>query len=354
MRVNLLKQPSRRLKFERIMHNGEELLYRLIIVPLVAFLPASLAYGVAALRGNWYYRLNTSTREEIIHNLESIFGDQMSLTERQQVVRDYFRRRSCEAIDVMRLAGNGRALARLVEIRGTEHIKAALVAGKGAIVCSAHFGSYNSCFSLLGVHGFPVTAVGDWRSNADSRMSSLQRFFWRLIQQNPLARHRRRPNIEPEKERFGTAMQMVEVLRANELITMAVETPVYPDDRARAVPVDFLGQKMLLLPGIISVAQLTGAPVLVMVVRRLPDWRNQVMEISPPLSLAGDEITVFKRLIQQLEIPVRQNPAYWDWLGSNQNLIALGFFSAQEEVHCRDSASCLSAGPSIAQHEIRR
>jgi lauroyl/myristoyl acyltransferase len=319
------------------MHNIEEILYRLVIVPLVAFLPAPLAYAIARMRGNWYYQLNASKREEMIHNLEMIFGNQMSLAECQQAARDYFRRRSCEAIDVMRLAGSGRALARLVEIRGVEHIKAALAAGKGAIICSAHFGSYNSCFSLLGVIGFPVTTVGDWRSNSDSSMSALQQFLWRLIQQNPLARHRRRSNIEPEKERFGTAMQMVEVLRSNELITMAVETPVHPEDRARAVPVDFLGQQMLLLPGSISVAQLTNAPVLVMVVRRLPDWRHQVVEISAPLALEGDEITVFKRLIQQLETPVRQNLAYWDWLGNTQNLLDLGLFS-----------------PYMSQQEIRR
>ncbi|HLH60456.1 MAG TPA: hypothetical protein VKV20_02135 [Ktedonobacteraceae bacterium] len=352
-----MKQPSLTLTPEHIMHNVEELLYRLVIVPLVAFLPAPLAYGVAVLRGNWYYHLRIGRREEIIHNLERIFGGQLNQAQCQQLARQYFCRRSCEAIDVMRLAGNGRALARLVEIRGMERIKAALAAGKGAIVCSAHFGSYNSCFSLLGVHGFPVTTVGDWRSNADSSMSPLQRFLWRLFQQSPLARHRRRPNIEPEKERFGTAMQMVEVLRANELITMAVETPVCPRDQARAVSVDFLGQKMLLLPGIISVAQLTGAPVLVMIVRRLPDWWHQIVEISPPLSLDSDEVTVFNRLIRQLEVPVHQNPAYWDWLGSNQNLIDLGFFSAQSEAPCRDSgwslSWCLSGDPGITQHEMR-
>jgi KDO2-lipid IV(A) lauroyltransferase len=311
------------------MHNLEELLYRLVIVPLVAFLPAPLAYGVARLRGNWYYQLNASKREEIIHNLEGVFGNQMSQAERKQVARDYFRRRSCEAIDVMRLAGNGRALARLVKIQGLEHIEAAQAAGKGAIICSAHFGSYNSCFSLLGVRGFSVTGVGDWRSNSDPGLSPLQRFLWRLIQQIPLARHRRRPNIEPEKDRYGTAMHMVEVLRSNELITMAIETPVAPEDCQRAVPVDFLGRQMLLLPGSVGVAKITGSPVLLLVVHRLQDWRHQVVEISPPVSLDGDTVTVLKRFIKILEAPVRQNLAYWDWLANTQNLVDLGLLPAQ-------------------------
>jgi lauroyl/myristoyl acyltransferase len=41
------------------------------------------------------------------------------------------------------------SLRKLVEIRGREHLDAALATGKGAILCSAHFGSYNNAFSLL-------------------------------------------------------------------------------------------------------------------------------------------------------------------------------------------------------------
>lgn len=329
MRANPLRQRQRTLTRERIAHTLEELLYRLVIVPLVAFLPAPFAYGVACKRGNWYFRLNSSMREEILYNLECIFGNQLSTTEREEIARDYFRRRSCEAIDVMRMARSGRSLARLVEIRGLEHIEAALAAGKGAIICSAHSGSYNCCFSLLGACGFHVTSVGDWRSSSASTMSPLQRFLWRAIQEKPLEHHRQRPNIEPEQDRFGTAMRMVEVLRSNELITMAIETPVAPEDCQRAVPVDFLGRQMFLLPGSVDVAKITGSPVLVLVVHRLRDWRHQVVEISPPVPLDGDTATVFKRFMKILEAPVRQNLAYWDWLAKTQKLVDLGLLPAQ-------------------------
>ena len=106
---------------------------RLIVVPLVAFLPARLAYGLACLHGDWRYRHDTLMRERIMHNLEGVLGDQLSHAERARVTRDFFCRRSCEAMDVMCLTGRGRALARLIEIRGLEHIESALAAGKGAI-----------------------------------------------------------------------------------------------------------------------------------------------------------------------------------------------------------------------------
>ncbi len=307
--------------YRQFMLHLEELLYRMIIAPAVAFLPARLAYGLACRHGDWRYRYDIGMRKEILCNLEGVLGDQLSLKEQARLARDFFRRRSCEIIDVIRLAGKGRALARLVELRGLEHIEVALAGGKGAVICSAHFGSFSSCFSLLGACGFPVTTVGDWRSTYDPAMSLLQRFLWHLLQEKPTARHRHKPNIEPGKDRFGTALRMAETLEANEVITIALETPVLPEDRARSVPVDFLGRKMLLLPGSISVAQLTGSPVLVLVARRQADWAHQVLEISPPVPLDGDTAAAFQRCVAMIEAPVQQNLAHWDYWESAQNLI---------------------------------
>ncbi len=324
MRAYALDQRQSTLTRARIMYELSELFYRFLLVPLIAFLPASFAYRIACLRGDWCYRRNRLLREQIIHNLHGVLGEQLTPLERVQIVHEFFRRRSCEPIDVMRLAGKGHALARLIEIQGLEHVTSALATGKGAIICSAHFGSFNSCFSLIGACGFPVTAVGDWRSTYDSRMSPLQRFLWRLVQEKPLARHRHRPNIEPAMDRFGTAIRMAEILRSNELITIAIETPLPTADRARAMQVDFLGQRISLLPGSVSVAQFTGSPVLVMVVRRQPDWRHQILEISPLELLDSNTETAFRQCVAVLEAPIHQHIAHWDYWGSTQNLIDLG------------------------------
>jgi KDO2-lipid IV(A) lauroyltransferase len=334
MRAYQLHQRQGPLKsnftFQWIMRELEELLYRSIVVPLVAFLPAPIAYGVARLRADWCYRLKASERERIMRNLKGVLGHQLSLAERAQVARDYIRRHSCEAIDTMRLAGRGRALARLVEIRGLEYIKAARADGKGVIICSAHFGLYSGSFSLLGARGFPVTTVGDWRTTYDTAMSPLQRFLWRDIHEKRVGRHRR-PNIEPAKERFGTAIRMMEILRSNELITMAVETPLPAEDKARAMQVDFLGHQMLVLTGAVSVAQLTGAQLLVLIVRRSKDWMHQVIEISPPIPLDGDTGLTVKRYMAMLESPIRQSLAHWDYWGSTQNLVDMGLLPAREQ-----------------------
>src|ERR1700758_4310650 len=70
-------------------------------------------------------------------------------------------------------------------------------AGKGALLCSAHFGSYDPAFSLLGASGFPVTTIGRWQHNYTVGMSSAERRVWDVVYARRMRRHRHRPNIEP-------------------------------------------------------------------------------------------------------------------------------------------------------------
>jgi lauroyl/myristoyl acyltransferase len=279
----------------------------LALRPLVAFLPAPFAYSVACLLGDWRYWWDTYVREGIMGALSDVLGDQLSPAERGRVTRDYFRLRSCEGVDKLRLAGRGRALARLVEIRGLKHIEAALAAGKGAILCSAHFGSYASGFSLIGAHGFPITVISRRPSNF---CRPIERFLFQLVEQMPVEHHRHRPNIQPWGQ-FDTAVQAATILRQNELIGICLDPPVLAADRRRAVPVDFLNGQALLLPGAITIAQLTGAPVLMTFMRRMADWRHQVLEISPPMPLDGDTMKAFRRCLAVVEAAIRQDPAHW-------------------------------------------
>ena len=307
---------NRRPHRSRFLHKGimnrlELGLYHLIIAPLVAFLPARLAYGAACRRADWRYRWDMSAREEIIRNLEGVLGEQLSEAERERVARDFFRVRSCEAVDVMRLAGRGRALARLVEIRGLEHVEAALAGGKGAILASAHFGSYHACFSLIGMRGLPITIIGRWPSKEDLNRSPLERFFFRYFSQKPVERHLHRPTIQPRAGQLGVAVQAATVLRQNELLGTHLDPPVPAVDRGRTMPMEFLNGQAQLSPGAITIAQLMGAPLLMTFLRRSADWRHQVLEISAPMALDGDVKTAFGRCLAVVEAAIRQDPAHW-------------------------------------------
>jgi KDO2-lipid IV(A) lauroyltransferase len=299
----------------RLLHDGlfrrlEVATFRLIIVPLVAFLPAPLAYGIARFYGDVQFQWDAARRNQILYCLINVLSDQIQPAEQMQMVRDIFRLRACEAIDVMRLARSGQTLARQVEIRGLEHIEAALAAGKGAILCGAHFGSYGSAFALIGIKGFPLTIIGRWPSKVDRNRSALERFFFQFLFRKPVEHHLR-TSIEPRAGKLGIAVEAASVLRKNELVGVLLDSPVIAADRERAVPMDFLNGQALLLPGTITIAQLIGSPVLMMFLHRSEDWRHQVLEIAPPLSLEGDSLTAFKRGLAIVEEAIRKEPAHW-------------------------------------------
>jgi lauroyl/myristoyl acyltransferase len=306
-----------------LVSNAEGIAYWGAVAPLAACLPADLAYRVACWRGDWSFRHWPAKRAEIVRNLREVLGDELGQEEAERLARDLFRFLSCEVIDVMRLRGRARALDRLVEIRGREHLDAALAGGRGAILCSAHFGSYLSAFSLLHANGFPVTTIGRWYWNYGSR-SSTERRFWNLVYARRVKRHRQRPNIEPWPGRVQVAAQAAAALRANEVVTICSDAEPLDADRARAIEVPFLGRQATLLPGVVTLAQLTGASVLMAFMHRSADYRHQVLEISPPVPMDGGTATAFGRCVAAMETAIRTCPANWFYWFKRDDLATLG------------------------------
>ncbi len=311
----------------RLLSNAQSFAYWLAVAPLAACLPASLAYRFACWHGDWSCRHWPGKRSEIVRNLRLVLGDELGPEEAERVARDAFRFVSCQVIDVMRLRGRARSLERLVEIRGREHLDAALAGGKGAILCSAHFGSHPSVFSLLHTSGVPLTSIGRWHWNFTPGLSSAERRFWDFVCARRVLRHRQRPNIEPWPGRVQVALQAAAALRANEVVTICSDAEPLDGDRT-AIEVPFFGRQARLLPGVVTLAQLTGAPVLMAFVRRSADYRHQVLEISPPVPMQGETATAFGCCVAAIEAAIRTSPAHWFYWFQTDDLATLGLLPA--------------------------
>jgi KDO2-lipid IV(A) lauroyltransferase len=277
-----------------------------------------------------------------------VLGTELSQRAAQQVVRDWFRFLSCDVLDVKRLRRGARPLRRLVEIRGREHLEAALAAGKGAILCSGHFGSHASGLSVLHASGFPVTHIGRWdhNYNYDYRVkfnqrvgvSSAERWFWERAYARPLLRYRQRPNIEPWPGRPQVAVLAAAALRANEVVSISIDAPPLDNEQARAVEIPFLGRRAQLLPGVVTLAQLTGAPVLMGFLYRGGDYRHQVWEITGPVPLEGETTTAFGRCVSEVSAAIRRSPAHWD-LWHTVDLARLGLIDPPSRRSTRGAAT---------------
>jgi len=313
---------------KRLLRNLEGAAYWAAFAPALARLPTSLGYRVACWRGDCHFRCRVGKRTELVRNLQLILGDELSPAAAQQVTRDWFRLVSCEAVDVKRLRHRARPLLRFVDIHGREHLEAALAAGKGAVLCTGHFGSFSSSFAVLHASGFPVTTIGRWWYNyavgISYTVSSAERRFWDRVYARPLRRHQQRPNIEPWPGRFEVAVRAAVALRANEVVTIAIDAPPLDSDRTRAVEVPFLGRRAGLLPGAVVLAQLTGAPLLMGFQYRAADYRHQVLEISAPVSVAGDTAMAFGRCAAEVSAAIRRSPSHWEFWGNTGDLSDIG------------------------------
>lgn len=292
----------------RVIDRIDRLVYTRLIVPTVGLLPAPVAYGVALLRADLRYTMERNIPKEMVRCLKLVFGDQLSQEECNRVVRDHYRMESCEKVDVMRLLGDGRALLKLVEIRGLEHLKAALAGGKGAILCSGHLGSTSSCYSVIGALGFPVTLVARWSYDRHDR-PRLKKLFYRLDNDIPVTCHLRQPNIK-RGSNILAALQAASVVRRNEVLGLLIDAGVLKGDTSSPISVDFLNRKATLSPGAVTIAENTGAPLLVMVMHRSTDWRHQVLEISP-VQADADIMSTFRQCLATIETAIRRYPALW-------------------------------------------
>jgi lauroyl/myristoyl acyltransferase len=314
----------------RLLRTVKRAAYLVAVAPAVGRLPAALSYRMASWRGNWHFRCQAGKRTEMARNLRLVLGDELSPAAAQQVTREWFRLGSCAAVDVMRLRRGTQPLRRLVEIRGREHLEAALAAGKGALVCTGHFHSHDSGFSVLHASGFPVTSIGRRGYNYDAGISSAERWLWELYFR-PMRRYRQRPTIEPWPGRPQVAALAAAALRANEVVRVTIDAPPLEGDRARAVEVPFLGRQARLLPGAVTLAQLTGAPLLMGIAHRAADYRHQVLEISAPVPVDGDIGTVFECCAAEVSAAILRSPASWGFWPETGNLAAMGLIPAPRD-----------------------
>jgi len=324
----------------KLMRSVEGAAYWAAVAPALARMPATLGYQIACWRGDSLFRCQARKRTELANNVRLVLGNEVSPEEAQQVVREWFRLTSCSTVDVKRLRRRALPLRRLVEIRGGEHLEAALAAGRGAILCSAHFGSHASGLSILHASGFPVTHIGRWdhkydydyRVNYGVRVgvSAAERRFWEAVYAKPVLRYRQRPNIEPWPGRPQVAMQAAAALRANEVVSISIDAPPLDNERSRAVEVPFLGRQAQLLPGVVTLAELTGAPVLIGFLRRGVDYRHQVWEISAPMPLDGGTAAAFGRCVAEVSAAISRSPAHWNFWHT-VDLARLGLIDPQQD-----------------------
>ncbi|HKT21834.1 MAG TPA: hypothetical protein VJR06_04370, partial [Nitrososphaerales archaeon] len=130
-----------------------------------------------------------------------------------------------------------------------------------------------------------------------------------------LVRYTRRPKIPVQSgDRaydMKTATVAARYLKMNEAVYINIDATVIPAYRDRGVRYGFLGREVLLLPGGVSMASISGAAIHMVLTFRGPDWRHQKVVVSPPFS-SKDVRGTMAALLQMLDEAIRRDPSSWE------------------------------------------
>lgn len=302
--------------------------YRLVLL-IIALLPVSLAFPLARafgrLRFRWRWKVSQVQPTAMSYRLG------VSPEQADEWQRRGFELAVCESLEgCLVYSLSPRRFAGLVDVRGLDHLEAALERGKGAILFSGHVWGCYTFLAALGYLGYRPNFV---RLGLESVLPPLQRWFYarrftilerkfgcRSLCMRPDRRrvagaHERATTGEGVAPSAQTAVQagpsvrdqVTSALERNEVVVILIDLSY----TRNSVEARFFGESVPFPLGPAELARSTGAPLLDFFVYRTDTWVPQIGEIGSPFDASGDLAATVQHCATRLEEWIRRYPADW-------------------------------------------
>jgi KDO2-lipid IV(A) lauroyltransferase len=192
--------------------------------------------------------------------------------------------------------GTNRFIERHVEIRGLEHVEAAIAEGKGVILFGAHFTSMEICGRGFGQH-MPFYSV--YKPNRNPLFEQIMSSRRNRIYGGSI------PNTDMR--------QMIKKLRNGELVWYAADQN-YGLKNSLFAP--FFGVPVATTTGTTRIVKMTGAAIIPAFTLRKPDASGNFLEFLPAIEdFPGDDVLDdVTRLNSLIESKVREYPDQYLWI----------------------------------------
>ncbi|MDJ0938502.1 MAG: lipid A biosynthesis acyltransferase [Woeseiaceae bacterium] len=265
------------------------------ILRLICLLPQRLSLGIGRVLGRLVHA--TGRRRTIVRrNIELCFPE-LSAEERDALGKRHYESLGMAIIEMgLGRWASDRFHVRIGKLEGLEHLNAALDAGKGVILLSAHFTTLEIMGRVLAMNAPPYDAV--YRKNRSEFITELQRTG-------------REVSADATIEKRDIK-RMVRSLRNGRAVWYA---PDQSYDRKGSAVVEFFGQPTMHTTATSTLARLGKAVTLPFFPERLAD-NTYVFRILPPLDdfPSDDEIADTKKYVDVLEQQIRRCPEQYFWV----------------------------------------
>ncbi|WP_432697228.1 LpxL/LpxP family Kdo(2)-lipid IV(A) lauroyl/palmitoleoyl acyltransferase [Marinobacterium sp. YM272] len=258
-------------------------------------LPYSGQLALGRLLGSALYHLVPARRHIVEVNTRLCFPE-MSENEQKHFVRDVFINNGIGVFETAMAWWTPRKQFQgRIELKGREHLDAALSQGKGVLLLGAHFSTLD-LGGLLFSEFYPVDAM--YRRHNNPLMEEIikkgrSRYFGQSIE---------RADIR----------SVIRALRKNHIIWYAPDQDFGPK---QSVFVPFFGVSAATITATARLAKLNGSPVMMLAQHRLPDGSYE-LELYPPISdyPTGDEEKDAALVNAEIERAIRKDPSQYMWV----------------------------------------
>jgi KDO2-lipid IV(A) lauroyltransferase len=268
----------------------------------VRTLPRALSYGIGHV-GTWLaWQLMAETNAAVSDNLRAVFPE-ASDAELQRHALATYRSYACSTIDFLRAVSADEQQARATfDIRPEDRVtfERVLARGKGGLLVTGHYGSWEIGGLLMRVLGLPLTVVA--MLEADPEVNRLRRE----------ARAQMGVAVLEVRQTLETALQIRRLLGENRLVAMLVDRHL---GRDRA-PVTHFGRPAHFLQTPALMAYMSGAPLIPCFLERIGPGRFRTFAAEPidvDRQLGREEAIrrATQRVADAIEARVRINPHAW-------------------------------------------
>lgn len=263
----------------------------------LTWLPVSWQLAICQAGGAAAYRIARRRRHVVETNLRLCLPE-LSAARRRELSRQHFRALGASLAEMaMGWYGPIDKIRSLVSIEGTEHLEAALNRGRGVILFSGHFTSFEIFFPVLA----PLCPrlCGMYKAQSNELMNNIMtagrlRNFDRLFSKN-------------------SVREMIRELAGNAVVWYAADQS-YAEKNSALIP--FFGEPAMTNTSISRIARITGATILPYFPRRMTDGSGYRLTIAAPLDgfPSDDPVADTHRLVAGLEAFVRLAPEQYWWV----------------------------------------
>ena len=278
---------------------SEFLLFQITKAPL-SILSRKLCLSLGQTLGLTFYYLDKRHRQIALSNLKIAFGKELSASELKKIARNSFMHFGKTFMDIIKLPHLGEEKRNaLINVEGEENLHKALREKKGALLFSAHYGSWEIAPFFLSKKG---------------KLSVIARPLDNKLLEKELLKLRTRQGSHVIYK-HQAAKKILQSLRGKDMVAFLIDQNVL---RQQAVFVDFFGKKAATTPSLAAFFLRTKSPLIPVFCYPTSSHAYHLKIFSPlSITLGGNynqEVLKITQICTKIiEIQIRKNPDYWFW-----------------------------------------